>query len=94
MNPTTMTAVAGCASIMQGLSAFATTILLCFIAVMAVCTAILINWLLKKYWQPVSFFRYHDRYVDYQVDTPIDYDPTTGRTVIVREAKTPIKEKK
>lgn len=96
MSPTTITTVAGCATIMQGLSAFATTLLICFMVLMAVCTAILINWLLKKYWQPVTMFRYVDRIVEYHHDTPVDYDPATGRTTIVRSEVVPptVKEKK
>jgi hypothetical protein len=62
MNPTSI--VAGCSTIMQGLSAFGTIVLLCFMAISVVTTALLINHLLKKYWQPVTLFRYVTRVVD------------------------------
>jgi hypothetical protein len=84
MNPTTV--VAGCSTIMQGLSAFGTIILLCFMAIACVATALLINYLLKKYWQPVTVFRYVTRVVDVPphmtdlVDSPDTKKPIKGKS--------------
>jgi hypothetical protein len=55
-----------CSTIMFGLSSLGTVFLICIVTLMAIGTAIIANWLIRKYWNPVEIVRF--------IDVPVDHE--------------------
>jgi hypothetical protein len=68
-----------CAGIINSLSVFGGVFLLSIALIMVAGTAIIINYLISKFWKPVTLIRY--------VDIPVEHDPITGSTKIYQDKK-------
>lgn len=58
-------------AIMWSLSFLGGSIVSCLAVIIIICTAILINKLLRKYWEPIELIRYHDVHTEFHEDLQV-----------------------